>query len=98
MTRARDLTRYLESLYYQSPFISSLDDGCVELGKDGIEFDEFVNPWFNVMDEVVVADSLAAVKKLIFEEKKYTMEQLIEALRANWEGSVSYTHLTLPTN
>jgi len=86
MTRARDLTRYLESLYYQSPFISSLDDGCVELGKDGIEFDEFVNPWFNVMDEVVVADSLAAVKKLIFEEKKYTMKQLIEALRANWEG------------
>jgi formate C-acetyltransferase len=33
-----------------------------------------------------VADSLAAVKKLIFEEKKVTMKQLREMLDANWEG------------
>jgi pyruvate formate-lyase/glycerol dehydratase family glycyl radical enzyme len=33
-----------------------------------------------------VADSLAAIKKLVFEEKKITMEQLREAVHANWEG------------
>jgi len=86
LTRARDMTRYLEARFYQSSFFSSLDDECVERGLDGLEWDEFCNPWFNVMDEVVVADSLAAVKKLVFEDKKYTMEQLVEALRANWEG------------
>jgi formate C-acetyltransferase/benzylsuccinate synthase len=86
ITRARDLSRYLEAKFYQSPFISSLDDGCVERGIDGIEWDEFCNPWFNVMDDVVVADSLTAVKKLVFEDKKYTMQQLVEALRANWDG------------
>jgi pyruvate formate-lyase/glycerol dehydratase family glycyl radical enzyme len=33
-----------------------------------------------------VVDSLAAIKKLVFEEKRLTMAQLQEALRANWEG------------
>jgi pyruvate formate-lyase/glycerol dehydratase family glycyl radical enzyme len=33
-----------------------------------------------------VADSLATIKKLVFEEKKITMEQLKEAVKANWEG------------
>jgi len=35
---------------------------------------------------VNVADSLAVIKKLVFEEKKLTMKQLKEALQANWEG------------
>ncbi|MEM2867943.1 MAG: pyruvate formate lyase family protein [Candidatus Bathyarchaeia archaeon] len=33
-----------------------------------------------------VANSLAAIKKLVFEEKKITMRQLKEALAANWRG------------
>jgi len=31
-------------------------------------------------------DSLAAIKKLVFDEKKITMAELIKALDANWEG------------
>jgi pyruvate formate-lyase/glycerol dehydratase family glycyl radical enzyme len=33
-----------------------------------------------------VADSLATIKKLVFKEKKITMEQLREAVQANWKG------------
>ncbi|MFP3975694.1 MAG: glycyl radical protein [Dehalococcoidia bacterium] len=33
-----------------------------------------------------VADSLAAIKKLIFDEKAISMKQLKDALAANWEG------------
>lgn len=33
------------------------------------------------------ADSLAAIKMLVFDEKKITMKQLREALANNWEGS-----------
>ena len=33
-----------------------------------------------------VANSLTAIRKLIYDEKKYTMRQLIDALDANWEG------------
>ena len=34
----------------------------------------------------MTANSLAAVKKLVFEDKVCTMETLANALRANWEG------------
>ncbi len=33
-----------------------------------------------------VADSLASIKKLVFEEKKITHQQLRQAMAANWEG------------
>jgi len=33
-----------------------------------------------------VADALTAVKKLVYDEKKYTMDELCNALDANWEG------------
>ncbi|MEM4523104.1 MAG: pyruvate formate lyase family protein, partial [Nitrososphaeria archaeon] len=33
-----------------------------------------------------VVDSLAAIKKLVFDEKKITLKQLKEALAANWQG------------
>lgn len=33
-----------------------------------------------------VADSLSAIKQLVFDEKQVTMAELIDALKANWEG------------
>ena len=32
------------------------------------------------------ANSLTAIRKLIFDDKKYTLDQLVTALDANWEG------------
>ena len=31
-------------------------------------------------------DSMAAIKKLVFDDKKYTMQQVIDALSKSWEG------------
>ena len=33
-----------------------------------------------------VVDSLLAIKKLCFDEKKYTLAQMLDAVRKNWEG------------
>jgi benzylsuccinate synthase len=44
------------------------------------------NAWITAFTWVENIDSLAAVKKLVFEEKKYTLAQLKEALDKNWEG------------
>jgi pyruvate-formate lyase len=41
---------------------------------------------FRVVDLGNVADSLTAIKKLIFEEKSISMEQLLDALENNFEG------------
>lgn len=35
---------------------------------------------------VNVADSMAAIRKLCFDEKKYTLAELYDALEADWEG------------
>ncbi|UCG05940.1 MAG: hypothetical protein JSV83_18820, partial [Desulfobacterales bacterium] len=40
----------------------------------------------NPVGMINVVDSLAAVKKLVFEEKRFSQKELKEALRANWEG------------
>ena len=33
-----------------------------------------------------MADSMAAIKKLVFDEKKITLKELKEALAVNWQG------------
>ena len=84
--RAKDVMRYFEGKYLQMPFVSSIDDGAMELGEDAVSLSEQPNGWHNPITTVVAANSLVAIKKLIYDEKKYTMEQLIQALHTNWEG------------
>ena len=69
------------------PYLSALVDGCLESGKDSNAGGARFN--FLTVEGVALAtaaDSLAAVKKLVFEERQVEMEQLLEALRANFEG------------
>lgn len=85
--RAKDISRKLEYTYLPCPFIGSLDDGCVEKGMNDTEIAEVPNPWHNMnTGSTCVIDSFAAMEKLIFDEKKYTMPQLVDALQNNWEG------------
>ncbi len=77
--RAKDIMRYFESKFLQMPFVSSIDDGCMEFGIDAMELSEQPNGWHNPITTVVAANSLVAIKKLIYDDKKYTMAQLITA-------------------
>ncbi|KUO70645.1 MAG: glycyl radical enzyme [Desulfosporosinus sp. BRH_c37] len=84
--RAKDISRHFEARFLQMPFVSSIDDGCMELGIDAMELSEQPNGWHNPITTIVAANSLVAIKKLIYDEKKYTLEQLDDALHSNWEG------------
>lgn len=44
---------------------------------------------------VDVADSFAAIKRLVFDDKKITMAELMRALKANWEGYEDVRQLCL---
>ena len=68
------------------PFTSLLLDGCIEKGKDCTQWTEYA--YFHIIAPgfVNVADSLAAMEKLVFEDKAITMEELLAALKANFEG------------
>lgn len=73
---------------FPDPFRSSLMEGGISEGKDILnrtfKFDNA--SCLCAVGVINVADSMAAVKKLVYDEKKYTMEQLLTALNANWEG------------
>lgn len=51
--------------------------------------------YFELIGYGTVVDSLAAIKKLVFEEKKLTMAELIEAVRSNFEGKEAVRQMLL---
>ncbi|MCL4441179.1 MAG: pyruvate formate lyase family protein, partial [Firmicutes bacterium] len=81
--------KYYAELYKiaPDPLISSMLDGPIEKGLDLSEGGASYiihSPIITGLANCV--DSLAAVKKLVYEEKAVTMAELIEALKANFEG------------
>ena len=71
-----------------NPISSSLMDDGIKVGKN--LFDRtfpIENGFVTIAGGMInVADSMAAVKKLVFDEKKVTMKELKAALEANWQG------------
>lgn len=68
-------------------FTSLLMKDCIERGKTlldgGVRYLGGTNETYG---NINTSDSLVAVKHLVFEEKKYTLEQLEKAVLANFEG------------
>lgn len=69
-------------------FHSSLMDDGIKAGKDALDREmPFENgSVLNPVGMINVADSLAAIKKLVFDDKQVTLAELKAALAANWEG------------
>ena len=69
-------------------FRSSLMKDGVKVGKDMFNrrFDFENGAVLGAVGAVNAGNGLYAMKKLIFDEKKYTMDQLMDALDADWEG------------
>jgi formate C-acetyltransferase len=69
------------------PYRSILTSDCIERGLDiawgGARYNYHSTCAIGIPN---VADSLAAVRKLVFEEQALTMAELLEALRANFAG------------
>jgi len=85
--RVRNILRWGEYQWFQEPLLASCYGRCVELGVDVNDpTGELSNAWLTNYMWIDTPDSLYAVKKLVFEDKKYTMEQLVTALKVNWEG------------
>ncbi|MBN2401766.1 MAG: formate C-acetyltransferase [Spirochaetes bacterium] len=68
---------------------SALMDNAIKVGRDALDRElPFENgSALNLVGMVNVADSMAAMKKLVFDEKKITRIELKEALTANWQGN-----------
>jgi formate C-acetyltransferase len=72
---------------FPTPLLSSTVEGCLESGKDltwgGARYN---NGHINAQALATVADSLAAIRWAVFDEKIISMRGMIEALSANFRG------------
>ena len=65
-------------------------EDCIREGltpkEGGARYPEGRTSWLGSRGMVDIADTLAAIKKLVFDEKKVTMDELLDACAKNWEG------------
>ncbi len=68
------------------PFVSLLTEGCIENHCDRISGAKYHNVTVECMGMINVSDGIYAVDKLVFKDKKYTLNQLTEAVKNNFSG------------
>jgi pyruvate-formate lyase len=82
------LAQSVEPKYLRFPFNSCIAGyGCLEKGQDIMITD--ADHTYGISDRAIVdvADSLMAVKKLVFDDRTITMDELLRAMDANFEGN-----------
>lgn len=70
------------------PLMSIMFEGCMEKGKDVTAGGAMYNwgPGLIWSGLATYTDSMASIKKLVFDDKKYTLEQIRDALDADFVG------------
>lgn len=92
--QADRLCKKVERVYlFPAPFLSLMMKGCEENGQDISEGCVYNNYGFHGTGLATAADSLAAVKKYVYEEKKVTAAELKDALEKDFEGYQELSHL-----
>jgi formate C-acetyltransferase len=83
----RNIEAKIISTFYPAPLSSSLLEDCIRRGKDMYSGGAlFITEAIDIHALSNTADALAAIKKLVFEERRLTMDRLIDALDNNFEN------------
>lgn len=79
-------------------FLSALVDGCIEKGKnvmaDGAEYQQF-SMYLIPVGPIDASDSLTAIRKCVYEDGTIGKQELLDALKANFEGYEDVRQLLL---
>lgn len=74
--------------YLSLPFCSLTIEGCIEKGIDfergGAKYN-FISPL--AVGPITVGDSLEALKVFVFDEKKFTMKEMVDLLKSDFENA-----------
>jgi len=89
----------IEKLYADlmpAPFLSILTDDCIKNGKDynagGARYN---TNYIQGVGIGTLTDSFSAIKKHVFDDKSFTMSELLDALKANYEGREAMRQLLM---
>lgn len=82
------ISQRVHRLLAPKPLMSIMYEGCMESGADVSAGGAMYNfgPGVVWSGLGTYADSMAAIKKLVYDDKKYTLEELNAALRNDFEG------------
>ncbi len=87
------VNNYIErmfSLYAPATFLSLYIDDCIEKGKDYYSGGARYNTTYIQCTGLgTITDCFTALKKHVFEDQRYTMDEMLEACRNNWEAPPS---------
>ena len=82
------VNNYIErmfSLYAPATFLSLFIDDCIDKGKDyyggGARYN---TTYIQCTGLGTITDSLCSLKKHVFEDKRYTMDEMLSACASNW--------------
>ncbi|MHA1830069.1 MAG: pyruvate formate lyase family protein, partial [Candidatus Helarchaeota archaeon] len=86
----------IRSTFEPTPYLSALIDGCAENGKDitagGARFNFITVEGIGLGTTI---DSLMAIKELVYKEQKINMQELIQAIKNNFNGYEKIRQLLL---
>ena len=84
------VNNYIErmfSLYAPATFLSLYIDDCIEKGRDYYSGGARYNTTYIQCTGLgTITDCFTTLKKHVFEEGRYTMDEILKACRSNWEG------------
>lgn len=90
MVRVNNIADAGRARWEPAPLMSALVGGCLESGRDSNAGGAHFN--FLTIEGIALAtaaDSLAALKKLVFEQKTVGMDELLQAIATNYQGHES---------
>ncbi len=86
MIRCCEVVEKIHMEVLPSPFLSSVIDDCLDRGMDVTSGGAHYNlSGIQVIQGANIADSLAAIKKLVYDEKRIDRGRLLAALRSNYK-------------
>jgi len=85
--RGNNIIEKLYAEYMPVPFLSTVVNDCIKRGRDynagGARYN---TNYIQGVGIGTITDSLAAIKYNVYEQKRFTMEELLAALRDNFRG------------
>lgn len=91
---AGELCDSVHNVYMEpAPLMSMMMDGCIESARDISRGNKYNNYGFHGTGLSTAVDSLAAIRKYVYEEKMFSAEELLTMLDADFKGYESVQNM-----